>query len=92
MGSSSSLINIEWVLSGTSVVLIGGNFSNFLMEGMRWFLVVQLRKIWSALRYTCILMFDILAHLRELTMAARWPSFCMIGQKKIVFSFVLKIK
>ena len=57
MGSSYRSIKIEQVLSGLSVVLSGGNCSNFLSVGMRWFLVMRSRKIWSALRYTFLLVF-----------------------------------
>ena len=59
MGSSSCSIKSERVLSGPSVVLIGGNCSNFLIVGMIWVLVMRSRKIWSALRYKFLLMFGI---------------------------------
>ena len=48
------------------------------------------RKIISALRYTFLLMFDHLAYLLALDMAASQPIFCLVGQDKRVFSFVLK--
>ena len=79
--SLSSLNIPEWV-----------SCSNLLRAWMMWFLFMQARKIWSALRILSLFNRDCWAHLQALQIAASQISLFQISREKTVFLLVKKKK